>query len=178
MYSGKTTELLRLLNIYSIGKLNVMYINSTTDTRTPDAFSTHNAQLRTRLAPEIAQMKVSKLEAVTDDALEGVSIIGIDEGQFFPDLSSMVVKWVEHLDKRVIIASLDGDFMRRKFGGVIDLIPLADSVKKFSSVCSRCSVAAGIFTHRMSKDSTTIVAGGKDKYESLCRKCFRKATQE
>lgn len=190
MYSGKTTELLRLLNIYSIGKVNVMYVNSTVDTRTIDgfagdgtlaggksAFSTHNSQLRTRLTPEIRQMKVSRLETVGDDALQDIAVIGIDEGQFFPDLESMVRKWVD-AGKRVIIASLDGDFRRRKFGNVLDLVPFADTVRKFCSVCSRCSVAPGIFTHRMTKDTSVVAAGGKDKYESLCRACFAKAYVE
>ena len=46
MYSGKTTELIRLLNIYSEIGLKVLYVNSALDNRDGDAaFSTHNPVL-------------------------------------------------------------------------------------------------------------------------------------
>ena len=46
MYCGKTTELVRRLSVYNDMNLNVLYINSTLDTRAK-IFSTHNPSLQT-----------------------------------------------------------------------------------------------------------------------------------
>ena len=51
-------------------------------------------------------------------------MVGIDEGQFFPD----VVKFCEtaaNLGKTVLVAALDGTFERKPFGNIIDLVPFA-----------------------------------------------------
>ena len=49
--------------------------------------------------------------------------------------------------KIVIIAALDGTFQRKAFGEVIQLIPLAEKVKKLHAVCIECGKRAS-FTWR------------------------------
>ena len=56
-------------------------------------------------------------------------VIGIDEGQFFPD----VVEWSDQAandGKVVIISALDGTFLRTGFECILQLIPKAEKVKK------------------------------------------------
>jgi thymidine kinase len=40
--------------------------------------------------------------------------------------------------KRVYICGLDSDFERKKFGQILDLIPVCDKIVKLTSLCSKC----------------------------------------
>ncbi|XVF26197.1 hypothetical protein REPUB_Repub13aG0278300 [Reevesia pubescens] len=62
-----------------------------------------------------------------------LDVIGIDEAQFFEDLYDFCCEAADHDGKTVIVAGLDGDYLRRSFGSVLDIIPLADSVMKLNS---------------------------------------------
>ena len=37
---------------------------------------------------------------------------------------------------------------RRKFGKLLDIIPLSDNVRKLKAICKRCKKRDEIFTHR------------------------------
>ena len=50
--------------------------------------------------------------------------------------------------KIIIVAGLDGDFRRRKFGHLMELIPKAEKVQKRQSVCQHCGAPAS-FTQRI-----------------------------
>lgn len=55
-----------------------------------------------------------------------ISVIGIDEGQFYPDC----IQFAEDMARKgkiVIIAALDGDYRRQGFNKITDLVPLAES---------------------------------------------------
>ena len=86
-------------------------------------------------------------------------MIGIDEGQFFPD----IVNWCEEMANRysfwskyqvkliredeklclfrgkiVLVAALDGTFQRLPFPEMLALVPLAEAVTKLQAVCMVC----------------------------------------
>ena len=99
-------------------------------------------------------------------------VIGIDEGQFFPD----VVPWCEAMankGKIVLVAALDGTFQRKPFCDVLCLVPLAEEVIKLSAVCMGCFQDAS-FSKRIVLDEgeTVEVIGGTDKYMAVCRGCY------
>lgn len=55
--------------------------------------------------------------------------IGIDEGQFYPD----IVHFAENAaskGKVVIISALSGTFLRKPFNDVLDLIPKCEKIKQ------------------------------------------------
>ena len=54
------------------------------------------------------------------DSYQDVDVIAIDEAQFFPDLLSFCSTAADYDNKHVIIAGLDGDFKRQRFGQVGD----------------------------------------------------------
>jgi thymidine kinase len=43
------------------------------------------------------------------------------------------------MNKLVIVAGLDSDYMRKPFPEMMKLTPLAESITKLLSVCSECS---------------------------------------
>ena len=77
-------------------------------------------------------------------------------------------------DKKVYVCGLDGDFERKKFGQILNLIPLCDKVTKLTSLCSVCKNGApGIFSKRITLETEQTVVGS-DNYIPVCRKCYNK----
>jgi len=101
-----------------------------------------------------------------------VDVIGIDEGQFFPDLVEVCEK-LAAAGKTVLVASLDGTFQRKPFGRTLELIPMAESVTKLQAVCMICFRDAA-FSRRLGDETAIEVIGGADKYVAVCRECFFK----
>ena len=98
-------------------------------------------------------------------------VIGIDEGQFFPDLVEMA-EYCSNRGKHVIISALDGDFERKPFGQVCDLIPLSEKVEKLQAICMLCKDENAVFNLRLIESQDKILVGSDDIYKSVCRKCY------
>lgn len=163
MFSGKSTELLRRLKRFEIAKRRVLVIKYGKDVRySVENLSTHDRQM-------MPAVSASRLEEVMD-RIDGYDVIGVDEGQFFPD----VVKFCEdvaQLGKTVIVSALDGDFRRKPFGSILELIPLAEYVVKLSAVCMICTADAA-FSKRIVEGDEVEKIGGSDMYVAVCRKCY------
>ena len=102
--------------------------------------------------------------------LESVDVVGIDEGQFFPDLVEFADR-AGNEGKRVIVAALDATFEREAFGDVCRLLPVAEQVTKLSAVCTACGADAA-FTLRTTGETEVEVIGGAEMYTPRCRACF------
>ncbi|XP_050702971.1 thymidine kinase, cytosolic-like [Eriocheir sinensis] len=163
MFSGKTTELMRRLRRYQLAAHSCLVIKYAADNRYDSAgMVTHDKQI-------FPATSATSLEGLRDTA-EAYTIIGIDEGQFFPD----TVEFAEDMANRgktVIVAALDGTFQRKGFGNILQLVPLAESVVKLSAVCTVCYQEAH-YTKRTSAETALEVIGGSDKYIATCRKCY------
>ena len=84
----------------------------------------------------------------------------------------MVKRMVEDMGKVVVVSALDGDFRRLPFGRVLELIPMAETVTKLTSVCTFCKGSAS-FTRRLTDDTALEVIGGSDMYVACCRACWK-----
>ncbi|XP_028063699.1 thymidine kinase-like [Camellia sinensis] len=103
--------------------------------------------------------------------IELVDVIGIDEAQFFDDLYDFCCKAADCDGKIVIVAGLDGDYLRRTFGSVVDIIPLADSITKLTARCELCGKRV-FFTLRKTNETKTELIGGSDVYMPVCRQHY------
>ncbi|XP_076910800.1 thymidine kinase-like [Bidens hawaiensis] len=106
-----------------------------------------------------------------EEAYEKIDVIGIDEAQFFDDLYDFCCKAADHDGKTVIVAGLDGDYLRRNFGPVLDIIPLADTITKLTARCELCGKRAH-FTFRKTSETKTELIGGADMYMPVCRQHY------
>lgn len=172
MFSGKTSKLLELYKQYKFCNITVAVINHSDDTRY------HNDMMSSHDKIMIPCIQTKKLFDLLDSSISNINILQsdvilINEGQFFEDLSLFVVKMLQY-KKRVYIAGLDGDFERKKFGQILDLIPLCDKVTKLTSLCGLCkNGTAGIFSLRLTKEiSQTLI--GTNNYIPVCRNCYEK----
>lgn len=166
MFSGKTSELIRRIRRLQIAKRKCLVIKYCGDTRySIDDASTHDKVT-------IPAHSASRLSDVPQELVDSMDVIGIDEGQFFPD----VVDFCEtraNSGQIVVVAALSGTFERKQFGDILNLIPMAEKVDVLTSVCSFCLKDAA-FTVRLSQDKAIQVIGGSDQYVASCRRCFGK----
>eukprot|EP00884_Botryococcus_braunii_P020258 jgi/Botrbrau1/6916/Bobra.67_3s0033.1 len=151
MFSGKTSELLRRVGEHEAAGCNVAPCGFVTDRLSLKAFSVQACFA----VPTLAHLREQLEECQTH-----YHVFAIDEGQFFPDLVDFC-RWAADLERRtVIVAGLDGDFRRERFGQVLDLVPLADSVVRLKARCAYCSEPAP-FTLRIAADEPAGAGGGR-----------------
>ncbi|XP_065879710.1 thymidine kinase a-like [Euphorbia lathyris] len=169
MFAGKTTTLLRRMQSESEDGRNVAIIKSSKDTRyCLDSIVTHDGVK----LPCVPLSKLSSFrQTIGNDAYEELDVIGIDEAQFFEDLYDFCQEAADHDGKSVVVAGLDGDYLRRSFGCVLDIIPLADSVTKLTARCEFCGKRA-FFTLRKTEESQVELIGGADVYMPVCRQHY------
>jgi thymidine kinase len=185
MYSGKTSRLVEIYKQCKFCNISVVVINHSVDTRYDDELlSTHDKVkipcIKTETLFDIypydlnLEEGVQNIPRVTDKfKIVASEVILINEGQFFPDLEEFVKNLLAN-DKKVYVCGLDGDFERKKFGQILNLIPLCDKVTKLTSLCSICKNGApGIFSKRITLETEQTVVGS-DNYIPVCRKCYNK----
>ena len=181
MYSSKSTRLVEIYKQCKFCNIPVSIINHTIDKRYHDTMlSTHDKVM----APCLQANKLSDIwtnsgfiesgnqsDKYANKLLRSSDVILINEGQFFPDLYEVVVDMLDN-NKKVYVCGLDGDFERKKFGTILDLIPLCDKVNKLTSLCSLCRDGTpGIFSMRLTTETEQTVVGS-DNYIPVCRKCY------
>jgi thymidine kinase len=190
MFSGKTSRIVEIYKQCEFCNISVVVINHTIDNRYDDELlSTHDKV-------KIPCIKTERLSYVWSDSINiepklhmderdlnsipyihqkikvaTSDVILINEGQFFEDLYEVVVEMLKQ-NKKIYICGLDGDFERKRFGQILDLIPLCDKVTKLTSLCSLCKNGTpGIFSMRLTHETDQTVVGS-DNYIPVCRKCY------
>lgn len=135
MFAGKSSELLRRVSYYESEGLTVAIVKSNKDDRySARHVVTHDGvRKQCHAVPSLTAFRETLTTVYT-----AADVIAIDEAQFFPDLKDFCTFAADHDDKRLVLAGLDGDFLRRKFGQVLDLVPLADKVTKLTAICRFC----------------------------------------
>ncbi len=163
MFSGKTTFLVDTYRKCKLCNIPTVVINHCSDNRYCDSptLSTH----------DLDQIPCVSASHLSDVDVSTVDVILVNEGQFFDDLVDTVYKWIA-THKCVYVAGLDGDYLQKKIGGILDLIPISDKVSKLTSLCGICCDGTpGIFSKRITQETEQIVIGS-DNYKSVCRKCL------
>ena len=171
MFSGKTTHLLDIEKKYKVCDVSCCVINYAEDRRY------HNTLLSTHDKQMTHSLNIHNLwEIFTSINLQDYEVFLINEGQFFKGLYETVKSLVEKHKKTVYVCGLDGDYQRKQFGEILNLIPLADEIVKKKALCMGCrNGTKGIFTQRITKEiGQTII--GSNNYRSVCRNCFNKTT--
>jgi thymidine kinase len=172
MFSGKTSEIIKLYRKCKIINKKVLSINFAQDNRysNDDSIVSHNLD-------KIDCIKVNKLCDVPESTILEHDYIMIDEGQFFSDLKEFVLKWCEVFKKNIVVIGLDGDYKRNSFGQIFDLIPIADEVHKLKALCKLCNDGTdALFTHRISTEHEQVVIGNSN-YIPVCRRHYVEQNQ-
>jgi thymidine kinase len=171
MFSGKTEELMRLLRRAELARQSVITIKHKVDNRVDVSCINSHAG---RLLAAVPAEDIASLRAAVP---ANVTVVAIDEAQFFPE---HVVDFVEELIQkgiRVIVAGLDTDFRGLPFGSMPQLLTIADHVTKLTAICVQCGSEAR-HTQRLVNGTPAdwndplVMVGAQDSYEARCRNCF------
>lgn len=183
MYASKSTRLVDIYKQCKFCNIPVTVINHSIDNRyDEELLSTHDkVKIPCIKTEKLTDVWVSNLHFNNFENMPRIKdkleiaksdVILINEGQFFSDLYDVVIDMLSN-KKKIYICGLDGDFERKKFGSILDLIPLCDKVTKLTSLCSLCKDGTpGIFSMRLTKETEQTVVGS-DNYIPVCRKCYQ-----
>ena len=105
-------------------------------------------------------------------------VIGIDEGQFFPDIFEACMK-LDDAGKIVIVATLSANYFGEPFKEIVRLEPFC-VVKRLTAICTFdgngkiCGKSATLshFLGQKCKEYKTVI-GGTEKFIPLCRKHWK-----
>jgi thymidine kinase len=170
MFSGKSFELIRRIRLLKILEKKYLVIKPKIDNRyTKDnVICTHNYDRE-----ECIQVK-NLYDSIQPNSNFDYDTIFIDEAQFFTDLKEFVLDVLENKKINVVLAGLDGDFMRKPFGQVLELIPFSDTCVKKNALCKMCKDGTyALFSHRLSKNNgEQVLVGSTEIYTPVCRKHY------
>ncbi len=166
MYAGKTSKLINIYKMMKFSNISTMVINYEEDKRYHESeMSTHDKTM----IPCIQTLNLMDI-LIKKDIEEKVIII--NEGQFFNDLKEFVILMLSK-NKHIYICGLDGDYEMKKFGQILDIIPLCNEIEKLSAICSICKNGTkAYFTKRITNEKGQKIIGCTN-YLPVCRKCHR-----
>lgn len=167
MFAGKTTELMRRVKREIHARRSCFVIKYAKDTRYDACNVASHDQLTLR-----AQAAVSQLDEVKEQWRK-FDVLAIDEGQFFSDLVDFC-NTAADAGKIVMVSALDGDYRRKPFGQICELVPYCESVEKLTAVCMMCHDRPACFTRRTVNVEQQELIGGADMYIATCRECYMK----
>ena len=169
MYSGKTSEIIRRIQMYETLNIPIVVYTHSSDKRYAEAgnICTHNRNC-------ISAIPVSSLENIRNSEKYRESrVVFIEEAQFFADLYETVINCVNIDDKIVIISGLDGDFQMKPFDQIVRLIPCAETVTKLNALCKKCGDGTlASFSKRIVQSQERELVGSEGVYEAVCRKHY------
>ena len=164
MFSGKTSKLIQIARRNRSIDKKVLIINFVGDIRYgSDKIYTHDIE-------GLDCINLDSLDHLLEEKYNESSVICINEGQFFTDLVKFCIKALQD-NKEVHVCGLDGDYLQRPFGKILDLIPLSDNVIRLHALCKMCNNGnPAMFTKRIVDSDKTLLIGGHDCYIPVCRK--------
>jgi thymidine kinase len=165
MFSGKSEELVRRLRRAVIARQTVRVFKPRTDTRHPPEV------LVTRDNRRLEAVAVADTSELRRNLPDDVQVVGIDEAQFFDDALVPLLMQLADAGRRVIVAGLDQDYLRRPFGPMPAILALAEHVDKMHAVCMRCAGIAH-YSQRIAGGEDQVQVGDTALYEARCRECY------
>ena len=169
MYSGKTSEMIRRIQMYKTLNIPIAIYTHSSDTRYAASGNvcTHNRNC-------IEAFPVSTLHCIRSlEEYQKARVIFIEEAQFFNNLFDIVMECVNIDHKNVIISGLDGDFQMQPFEQIVKLIPCAESVVKMNALCKICGDGTiASFSKRIVNSQERELIGSEGVYEAVCRKHY------
>ena len=178
MYGGKSTALLQKMERAVYGKKRIALVRPKKGTR--DYF-THSAgnELLEKFIKE-GKISLFEVEEITEEnamsILDNFDRIFVDE-YFMIKNVSLLAKMANEVvtNQDVYFAGLLSTSENTLFPEAISLLPYCDDIIKLLGICMRCGSDLGNYSmFKGGEKKETIVVGDNDKYECVCRKCYKR----
>lgn len=169
MFSGKSTELIRLVKINKLIGRNCFVINHSFDNR----FNKEAREITTHDGLSIPAFPANELiPLLSTKEVESADVVAINEGQFFLDL----LYFCEECSKRgknIIVCALRGDSENKMFRSISTLFPRATSINILSAKCLMCKDGTDApFTACSTQKNDQVLVGGAEIYKAVCAKHY------
>jgi len=173
MFGGKTTELIRLLEINKIAGREVIAFKPSADTRySKTKITTH---IGNSFPAKVINNSDKLIKKVIIDDVPHYDVVGIDEAQFltgelplFQALKKLLSRGVD-----VIVSALAQDSKGDPFGDIPAVMAIADKIIISEAVCGRCRSFSATKSYCKEKKDTQVAIGGEELYEARCNKCWK-----
>jgi thymidine kinase len=166
MFSGKSTRLVETVRKYTYKNKKTILVNFVGDKRYSE-----NSQIVTHDLNKYDSLSCQMLGDIYD-IIKNYDVIGIDEGQFYPDVVNISEK-LAYNGKILVIAALSGNFKMEPFENVSKLISKADKIKLMKAYCFYCQKLAGFSLRTVCSDKEILI-GAAEAYRPVCKKCYYK----
>lgn len=175
MFSGKTRELLNLVERVELANRTVWLFKPQVD----DRYSTfevvsHNGDKRTA-KHLIGKDLTEVIQMLEDECIK--PHLAFDEAQFLgPEFVDFVL-WALANGYHIDVAGLDLDAFAQPWSPISELLAIAESIDKRKAICMKCGNDASR-TQRLDEGGEPVTngelvqVGGKDTYEPRCVGCF------
>lgn len=180
MFSGKTSEFIRLIDRKRIAGKKCLIIKHSIDNRFDNitTCSDNSNHITTHSEIRYHKCDIINLSEIANQCVINIiyqkyDVVGIEEGFFFKGIAKfcnmLADKGIE-----IIVATLDSSYKQELFAEIGDLIATSEIVIKLNAVCMCCRKRDASFTIRTIESNEEILVGGIDIYQSVCRKCLNK----
>lgn len=170
MYASKSTELLRLLKREIDQGRPVLCVKPELDTRRDlSRVTTHSGR---RMEATRVSTSLDLLPLVEE---KGVTLLGIDEAQFFDSELPAACEALTAAGVDVYACGVNLDYLGRPFGVMPTLMAQADSIDHRVAFCTVCGHPATRSYRVPEKDQgDQVQVGSKGMYEARCRPCWHR----
>lgn len=176
MFSGKTEELINRLKRCKIANQNVIVFKPIIDNRYKKKFITSHSYQKISSFSIKKSYDILKIYFLMKNKY--ISVIGIDEAQFFADSLINIVNLLLNFSYRIIIAGLDQDYLGNPFGIIPKFLSIADIITKQCAICIKCGSTATksqrLITPKSILTTNQILIGTFKHYEARCENCHIK----
>ena len=184
MFSGKTSELIRLIDRKRIAGKKCLIIKHTQDTRFDNDITDQCCRDNSLCSKHVTTYSEIKYHKCDIDYLSevnnhraaiyikyGYQVIGIEEGFFFSGITEFCNELANN-GIEIIVATLESSYKQELFPEIGSLIANSEYVIKLTAICIRCKDREASFNIRIVDSDKEILVGGMDMYQCVCRKCL------
>lgn len=172
MFVGKTTTMFKAVTDHADKGDHSVIIKPGTDSRGSfDTIFTHDGDKKNQ---NVSIIVADTIQEAFLSLPDNVKVVGIDEGQFFPDLYKLTDS---QKGLNIYISALSGDFLQRPFAGIEKLVAACTELKVVT-LTGKCMGEDGCpnpseYSIRSIKDDRLVVVGGSELYKAVCYKCLK-----
>lgn len=164
MYAGKTTHLIEHINQESI----VLDFSESSECFNGTLTSHKKEKVNCIKIHRLCDLFITTSIDIIDQFRKTKRIL-INEAQFFSDLLEFI-KTIEKYNVEIFVYGLDGDFERKPFGQILNIIPYCNEVVKLNGSCYYCNQPS-LFSKRIVNNKEQYLTD-ETAYRPVCRKCY------